>query len=310
MARPDLDVVTGAFSFTGRAIAAALLGCGRSVRTLTRRDEPADPLAARLQRAALQFRDERALRESLAGADTLYNTYWVRFAHGETTFERAVANTRVLLRAAREAGIRRVVHVSVANPALDSPLPYFRGKAEAEAAVRACGLAHAIVRPTLVFGPRDILVNNIAWGVRRTPVFPVAGDGRYRVQPVSVEDVAAICVDVGAADADVVVDAAGPETVSYEELVRLVAAAVRRDVRLAHVPPRVVLALARVAGLLRRDVLLTAEELAGLQAELLVSAQPPLGTAGFRAWVAANGAELGRRYVSELARNFRPYDPL
>lgn len=310
MARPDLDVVTGAFSFTGRAIAAALLQRGRSVRTLTRRDEPADPLAARLERAALQFRDERGLRESLAGADTLYNTYWVRFAHGETTFERAVANTRVLLRAAREAGVRRVVHVSVTSPALDSPLPYFRGKAEAEAAVRACGLGHAIVRPTLVFGPRDILVNNIAWGVRRTPVFPVAGDGRYRVQPVSVEDVAAICVDAGAADADVVVDAAGPETVSYEELVRLVAAAVGRDVRIAHVSPRLVLALARVAGLLRRDVLLTAEELAGLQAELLVSAQPPLGTAGFRAWVSSNGAELGRRYVSELARNFRPYDPL
>ena len=310
MARPDLDVVTGAFSFTGRAIATALLDRGRSVRTLTRRDEPDDPLAPRLERAALQFRDERGLRDSLAGADTLYNTYWIRFAHGETTFERAVANTRVLLRAAGEAGLRRVVHVSVTNPALDSPLPYFRGKAEAEAAVRASGMGHAIVRPTLVFGPRDILVNNIAWGVRRTPVFPVAGDGRYRVQPVSVEDVAAICVDVGAADADVVVDAAGPEAVSYEELVGLVAAAVGRAVRIAHMSPRVVLALARVAGLLRRDVLLTAEELAGLQAELLVSAQPPLGTAGFRAWVAANGAELGRRYVSELARNFRPYDPL
>lgn len=310
MARPDLDVVTGAFSFTGRAIATALLDRGRSVRTLTRRDEPDEPLAARLERAALQFRDERGLRDSLAGADTLYNTYWVRFAHGETTFERAVANTRVLLEAARAAGVRRVVHVSVTNPALDSPLPYFRGKAEAEKAVQGCGLGHAIVRPTLIFGPRDILVNNIAWGVRRTPVFPVAGDGRYCVQPVSVEDVAAICVDVGAADADVVVDAAGPERVSYEELVGLAAAAVGRDVRIAHVSPRVVLALAHVAGLLRRDVLLTAEELAGLQAELLVSAQPPLGTAGFRAWVAANGADLGRRYVSELARNFRPYDPL
>ena len=310
MARPDLDVVTGAFSFTGRAIAAALLDRGRSVRTLTRRDEPHDPLAGRLERAVLQFRDERALRESLAGADTLYNTYWVRFAHGETTFERAVANTRVLLDAAREAGVRRVVHVSVTNPALDSPLPYFRGKAEAEQAVQHCGLGHAIVRPTLVFGPRDILVNNIAWGVRRTPVFPVAGDGRYRVQPVSVEDVATICVDAGAADGNAVVDAAGPERVSFEELVRLVAGAVGRDVRLAHVSPRVVLALARVAGLLRRDVLLTADELAGLQAELLVSAQPPLGTASVRAWVAANGAGLGRRYVSELARNFRPYDPL
>jgi len=306
----ELDVVTGAFSFTGRAIAEALLGRGRRVRTLTRSDQPSDPLAERLERSELQFRDEAALREALAGADMLYNTYWVRFAHGETTFERAVANTRVLLRAAAAAGVRRIVHVSVTNPARDSPLPYFRGKAEVEEAVRECGLGHAIVRPTLVFGPRDILVNNIAWGVRRSPVFPVAGDGRYRVQPVSVEDVATICVDAGTAEADVVLDAAGPETLSYEELVRLVAAAVGRDVRIAHVSPRVLVALCRVTGSIRRDVLLTAEEVAGLQAELLVSALPPLGRASFRSWVAVEGERLGRGYVSELARNFRPYDPL
>jgi uncharacterized protein YbjT (DUF2867 family) len=308
--RPDLDVVTGAFSFTGRAIAEALLDRDRRVRTLTRSDLPADPLAGRIERAELQFREEPALRMALGGADTLYNTYWVRFAHGETTFERAVANTRVLLRAAVAAGIRRVVHVSVTNPARDSPLPYFRGKAEVEDAVRECGLGHAIVRPTLVFGPRDILVNNIAWGVRRSPVFPVAGDGRYRVQPVSVGDVAAICVDAGTAEADVLVDAAGPETLSFEELVRLVAAAVGRDVRIAHLSPRALIALCRLTGSIRRDVVLTAEEVAGLQAELLVSALPPLGRASFRSWLQVEGERLGRGYVSELARNFRPYDPL
>ncbi len=310
MARPDLDVVTGAFSYTGRAIAEELLARGRRVRTLTRRHEPADPLAERLERAELQFQDEPALREALAGADALYNSYWVRFAHGKTTFERAVANTRVLLRAAESAGVRRVVHLSVTNASAASPLPYFRGKAAVERDIRAAALGHAIVRPTLVFGPRDILVNNIAWGLRRTPVFPVAGDGAYRVQPVSVEDVAAICADAGAADEDVVLDAAGPETLSYETLVRLVAAAVGRKVRLVHVSPRIVLGMARLVGTVRRDVFLTAEELAGLQAELLVSGEPPLGRAGFRSWVAANGERLGRGYVSELARNFRPYDPL
>ncbi|MGH3071120.1 MAG: SDR family oxidoreductase [Gaiellaceae bacterium] len=310
MARSDLDVVTGAFSFTGRAIAEELLQRGRRVRTLTRLDQAADPLAARMERAALQFRDEGALRDALAGAESLYNTYWVRFAHGETTFERAVANTRVLLRAADAAGVRRIVHLSVTNPSPDSPLPYFRGKAAAESAVRGAPLTHAIVRPTLVFGPRDILVNNIAWGLRRTPVFPVAGDGRYCVQPVSVEDVARICADAGAADGNVVLDAAGPETLSYEALVRLVASAVGRHVRIVHTSSNVVLAAARIVGTLRRDVFLTSDELTGLQAELLVSGSPPLGTAGFRAWVAANGERLGLGYVSELARNFRPYDPL
>jgi uncharacterized protein YbjT (DUF2867 family) len=305
-----VDVVTGAFSFTGRAIAAELLDRGRKVRTLTRRDAPADPLAARIERAELQFRDEDALRRALEGVDTLFNTYWVRYAHGETTFDRAVANTRVLLRAASDARARRVVHVSVTKPSLTSPLPYFRGKAEVERDVATSGLSYAIVRPTLVFGPRDILVNNIAWGLRRTPVFPVAGDGAYRVQPVSVEDTATICVDAAAGDENVVLDAAGPETITYEELVRLVAAAVGSKARIAHWPPRLVLALARATGAARRDVLLTPEELAGLQASLLVSDSAPHGRASFSAWVAANGETLGRGYVSELARNFRPYDPL
>jgi uncharacterized protein YbjT (DUF2867 family) len=305
-----VDVVTGAFSFTGRAIAAELLDRGRKVRTLTRRDAPADPLAARIERAELQFRDEDALRRALEGVDTLFNTYWVRYAHGETTFDRAVANTRLLLRAASDARARRIVHVSVTKPSLTSPLPYFRGKAEVERDVATSGLSYAIVRPTLVFGPRDILVNNIAWGLRRTPVFPVAGDGAYRVQPVSVEDTATICVDAAAGDENVVLDAAGPETIIYDELVRLVAAAVGSKARIAHWPPRLVLALARATGAVRRDVLLTPEELAGLQASLLVSDSAPLGRASFSAWVAANGETLGRGYVSELARNFRPYDPL
>ncbi len=305
-----MDVVTGAFSYTGRAIAEELLRRGRDVRTLSRRDAPADPLAAQIECAPLQFADRAALVAALDGAEVLYNTYWVRFAHGETTFERAVANTRVLVTAAREAGVRRIVHLSVTNPSAGSRLPYFRGKAQVEADLVESGVSHAIVRPTLVFGPRDILVNNIAWGLRRSPLFPIAGDGRYRVQPVSVEDVASICVDAGEQDDDVVVDAAGPETLTYEELVRLVRAAVGSRCRIVHWPRGAVLALARAAGAVRRDVLLTSEELAGLEASLLVSERPPLGTASFRSWVAANGERLGRGYVSELARNFRPYDPL
>ena len=305
-----MDVVTGAFSFTGRAIAEELLDRGRKVRTLTRLDAPSDPLATRIERAELQFRDEDALRRALDGVDTLFNTYWVRFAHGATTFGRAVENTRVLLRAANAAGARRLVHVSVTNPSPSSPLPYFRGKAEVERDVTGSGLSYAIVRPTLVFGPRDILVNNIAWGLRRSPVFPIAGDGSYRVQPISVEDTATICADAAVGEENVVLDAAGPETISYDELVRLVAAAVGSKARIVHWPARLVLALGRATGVVRRDVLLTAEELAGLRANLLVSERPPLGRASFSSWVAANGEMLGRGYVSELARNFRPYDPL
>ena len=303
-----MDVVTGAFSYTGRAIAEELLGRGREVRTLIRRDAPRDPLAARIERAELQFRDMAALRAALSGVDVLYNTYWIRFPRAASTYERAVENTRLLLRVACAAGIRRVVHVSVTNPAESSPLPYFRGKALVEQDLAESGISYAIVRPTLVFGPRDILVNNIAWSLRRVPIFPVAGDGSYLVQPVSVADVASLCVDLAGREYEVVRDAAGPETLAFEELVRLVAAAVGRDVRVVHAPPRLVLALARAVGLARRDVMLTADELAGLQASLLTSREPPCGTDSFRSWVAASGETLGRGYVSELARNFRPYD--
>jgi nucleoside-diphosphate-sugar epimerase len=299
-----LDVVTGAFSYTGGHIAEALLERGRSVRTLTRRPPDAShPLADRVEVAPLAFDD--SLATSLAGADTLYNTYWIRFERGEATFARAVANTALLFDAAKRAGVRRVVHVSVANPSLDSPLPYFRGKAETEEALRECGLSSAIVRPTLVFGPEDVLLNNIAWALRRLPVFLVADDGGYQVQPVSVRDTARICVEAGRADEDVLVDAAGPERLSYEALVRLIARAARARVRVVHAPPRVALAVARLAGRLLRDVVVTKEELDGLRAGLLVSEEPPRGTDRIGPWLEQHGAELGRSYTSELARNFR-----
>lgn len=304
----ERDVVTGAFSYTGRAIAERLLAEGRRVRTLTRRDQPSHPLAGRVETAPLCF-DER-LVACLRGADTLYNTYWIRFERGASTFTRAVENSRRLFAAARDAGVRRVVHLSVSNAAEVSPLAYFRGKAEVERALAASGVSHAVVRPTLIFGPEDILVNNIAWLLRRFPFFVVPGRGDYRVQPVSVADVAQIAVTAGRDDDNLVVDAAGPERYTFEQLVRTVAQAIGRTRPILHAPPSIALALARVVGALRRDVVLTDEEIGGLMAELLVSDQPARGTASFREWVAAQAPSLGRAYVSELDRNFRRYAPL
>ena len=295
----ELDAVTGAFSFTGRAIAELLLARGRPVRTLSRAPGPA---GSPVEFAPLQFADEAGLTESLHGAETLYNTYWIRFARGGSTFERAVENTRTLLRCAEAAGVRRFVHVSVSNPSQDSPLPYFRGKAAVEHAVRDSPLDHAIVRPTLVFGPNDILVNNIAWVMRRFPVFIVPGDGAYRVQPVAVEDVARLCVD---AEPGAELDAAGPETYSFDDFVRLIRRAVGGRARVVHAPAPVALGLARIVGTARRDVMLTREETLGLMDSLLVSNDPPTAQESFREWLEASADQLGRRYVSELARNYR-----
>ena len=300
------DVVTGAFSYTGSFIARRLLDDGVRVRTLTRRDDPASPLHGQVETASLQFADRAALVESLRGARCLYNTYWVRFERGRTTFDRAVQNSAFLFEAAADAGVERIVHLSVTNPSEDSLLPYFRGKAQAELALATAGPAYAIVRPTLVFGPRDILVNNIAWILRRLPVFVMPGDGSGQVQPVSAADVAEIAVTTAAGT----VDAAGPEEYSFDELVRLVGAAIGCRRPLVHAPPWVALALGAVVGAARRDVILTRDELHGLQASLLVSPEPPRGRDSFRGWLERDGVSLGRAYVSELARNFRPYAPL
>jgi uncharacterized protein YbjT (DUF2867 family) len=298
-----LDVVTGAFSFTGRHIAERLLERGRSVRTLTRvPPERAHPLAGRVEVAAFRFDD--SLRESLRGADTLYNTYWVRFERGGATFAGAVANIGRLVDAAVDAGVRRIVHISVANADESSPFPYYRGKAQAEALVRDSGLTHAIVRPTVVYGLQDILVNNVAWGVRHVPLFVVPGTGRYEVQPVSVYDVARIAVEAGARDDDVVLDAAGEQRWTYEEFVRLIRTAVSGRARVARAPFWAALATARIAGLLLRDVVVTGDELESLRAGLLVSHEQPLGRDRFDDWLDEHGHELGRSYTSELGRNF------
>jgi uncharacterized protein YbjT (DUF2867 family) len=305
-----MDVVTGAFSYTGRAIAEELLHRGRQVRTLTRRHPREDPLKGRIDEAILQFDDPAVLRRSLSGVDTLYNTYWVRYARGATTFERAVANTRALFAAAADAGVRRVVHLSVTNPTLDSPLPYFRGKAQTEADVAASGLPYAIVRPTLVFGANDILINNIAWALRRFPIFPISGDGGYGVQPIAVHDVAAICADAGETTDNLVVDAAGPEVFAYRELVRTVADALGSHSRIVASPHRLAALIANLVGAIHRDIALTSDELAGLEASLLISHQPPLGATDFRAWITATAPTIGHAYASELARNFRDHQPL
>ena len=191
------------------------------------------------------------------------------------------------------------------TPRRDSPLPYFRGKALGERAVRESGLSYAILRPTQLFGYEDILINNIAWFLRRFPVFLIGGSGDYLIQPVSVKDVANLAVAAAGDIDDTVIDAVGPETFTFEELVRLLARRVRSRSWLMHVPPSMALLAARMAGWLVRDVVLTKDEIDGLMAGHLVSAAPPTASTRFTEWLEAEGASLGQRYASELARHYR-----
>jgi uncharacterized protein YbjT (DUF2867 family) len=302
------DAVTGSFGFTGRAITERLLAAGREVVTLSRRSGRGDPLAERIQVEPYQPDGDGAperLASVLSGVDTLYSTSWIRFPRDGLTYERSVAQSAVLLAAARHAGVRRVVHVSVVKAAVDAPTPYVRAKAALESVVRASGIEWVIVRPTLTFGPGDILINNLAWALRRLPVYGLPGRGRYRVQPVHVDDVARICVEGAAGEAGRTIDAAGPETLEYREMVRIIRSAVRSRSLVVPMPAPVVLAAGRVIGQFVGDVVLTPDEITELTTSFLTSTQVPLGMIRLTEWVGAHANELGRLWSSELARNYR-----
>jgi uncharacterized protein YbjT (DUF2867 family) len=301
----SVDLVTGAFSYSGSHIAERLLDANRQVKTLTFHPDRPHPLQARVQALPYRFDDPAALARSLDGVDTLYNTFWVRFDHAQTSFANAIESSRMLFYAAKHAGVKRIVHVSITNPSISSPLPYFRGKAMVEYSLAQSGVDYSIVRPTWIYGgDRDVLANNIAWILRRMPAFALPGDGAYPVQPVHVDDLARICVEAAGHESDMVIDAAGPETMPFTDLVALVRAAVDAHSPIVHMPPSLMTATARVLGLFVGDVVLTADEIKGLMAGLLVSHDPPLGQIAFSQWLDEHRTSVGRTYANELDRHF------
>jgi uncharacterized protein YbjT (DUF2867 family) len=298
-----LDVVTGAFSYSGRAIADALRQSGRTVRTLTGHPDRA-PRDTPVEARPLDFDDPTELVASLEGATTLYNTYWVRFAHDRTDHERAVANSRMLFQAAERAGVQRIVHVSITNPSVDSPFPYFRGKALVEQALADTGQSYAILRPAILFGGDGVLLNNIAWLLRHLPVFAVGGSGDYRIRGIHIDDLAHLCVEMGRQSDNRTIDAVGPESPTFFDLVTSIRDAVGSRARIVRVPSVLIPGLARVLGLLLRDVLLTPDEFGAMAAGLADTSGPPTGTTALSDWLSEHGPTLGRHYANELHRHF------
>ena len=305
MSTPILDIVTGAFGYSGKYITRLLLEKGRRVRTLTGHPHRTNPFSDRVEAAPFSFDDPSALVANLRGAHTVYNTYWVRFSRGTVTFDRAVANTHVLIAAALEAGVRRLVHISITNPSEGSPLPYFRGKALVERTLRESGLSYAILRPTVLFGKEDILVNNIAWLLRTLPVFGVFGAGDYRIQPVYVGDLAALAVGAAERTENLVLDAVGPATYTFLDLVLLIRHQIRSKARIVHIPPSLALAAGRLLGWLVRDVVITPDEIRALMSNLLISHYPPTCQTRFSEWLQSHASQVGVRWASELARHYQ-----
>ena len=303
--KSELNVVTGAFGYTGKYIARRLLADGIRVKTLTGHPERPNPFGAQVVAAPFNFDDLPTLIDQLSGASTLYNTYWVRFSRGKVTFDRAVESTRTLIQAAKDAGVSRIVHVSITNPSLNSSLPYFRGKAQVEEAIIDSGISYAIIRPTVIFGIEDILINNIAWMLRRFPLFVVPGGGGYRFQPIFVEDLAGLAVDAGGQEDNLILDAAGPETYTFDEFVRLVGQTMGSRTKIVHLPSALALGISKIVGYFLGDVVLTRDEITGLMSDLLISDAPPVGNTSLKSWLTINVATLGGSYTSELDRHYR-----
>ncbi len=302
--KTELNVVTGAFGFTGKYISRLLLEQGNRVKTLTNHPESGNPFGERVEAVPFNFDDPAALARSLRGATTLYNTYWVRFPRGKITFERAAENSRILVAAAAEAGMRRIVHISITNASETSPFAYFRCKGAVEKIVAESGLSYAVIRPALIFGAGDILVNNIAWLLRRFPVFPVFGKGDYRLRPVFVDDLAESAVNAGGKDENLVMDAVGPEDFTFEAMVRLIADKVGSRAGIVHMNADLALLLSRMVGAMVGDVLLTRDEVKGLMAGLLDSDAPPAGRTRLSDWLGRNADTVGLQYASELRRHY------
>ena len=302
MGQQELHVVTGAFGYSGKYITARLLQAGHRVRTLTNSPQRAHPFENKVEAHPYNFHDPQKLTASLRGADVLYNTYWVRFSHGDFSHSAAVEDTLKLFAAAEAAGVRRVVHVSITNPSEASPLPYFAGKARLERALAESGLSHAILRPAVLFGKEDILINNIAWCLRRFPFFGLFGNGQYRLQPIYVDDLATLAVEEGRSSRNRIMDAIGPETFTYRELVERIRQIIRKRRAVVPLPPAIAYLAGWYIGTCVGDVTITREEIAGLMQNLLCTESPPAGQTKLTDWATANAESLGHRYASELAR--------
>jgi uncharacterized protein YbjT (DUF2867 family) len=295
------DLVTGAGGYTGAYVAARLLADGRHVRTLTREVEG---VPAPIEAVAYRFDEPRLMDAAFAGVDTFYNTYWVRFGRNGVTHDDAVRNSLALVEAAARAGVRKMVHVSIMNPSPASPYSYQRGKAVVEEALVASGMEYAIVRPSVLFGGDEILLNNVAWLLRHLHVFAVPGDGRYPIRPTHVEDLAELMVALGTTDGSFTRNAGGPETFEFGELVRRIKAAVGARALVVKLPKAAVLPLLPIVNRITGDVTIHPAELDALVDGLAACDGPPAGARRLTDFLAARADTLGTSYANEVRRNF------
>lgn len=302
MAERKTHAVTGAYGYCGKYIAMRLLREGHRVLTLTNSINRRNPFADRIQAYPFNFDNPKKLTDSLKDVSVLYNTYWVRFNHITFNHASAIENVLVLFDCARKAGVERIVHISVTNASEQSHLEYFNGKGTLEKALMNSGISYSILRPALFFGEEDILINNIAWMLRRLPIFGVFGDGSYRVQPIYIHDFADLAVEQGERRENGIIDAIGPETFTYRSIVEQISEIIGKKRPIVSVPPAFGYAAGIIIGKMVNDIVITRDEIDSIMTDLLYVNSPPAGQTRFTDWAKEHAASLGKHYASHLAR--------
>jgi uncharacterized protein YbjT (DUF2867 family) len=216
--------VFGGTGFVGRRVVRHLHESGIRVRVVSR--HPGRAEGDGIEQIVADAHAERSVEAAVAGADGVVNAISLYAEHGIDTFHSLHVETAgKIARIAKQAGIRRFVHISGIGANTASPSPYIRSRGEGEAAVQTAFSGAVIVRPAVMFAPDDAFLTTILQLLRSLPAYPIFGDGRTRLQPVHADDVAAAIAQIlrQSQKPYPVYELAGPRVYSYEELLRTIA---------------------------------------------------------------------------------------
>ncbi|MDE1834491.1 MAG: NAD(P)H-binding protein [Candidatus Micrarchaeota archaeon] len=298
------DVVIGGTGFTGKYITKCLLKYKHKVVALTKHVNRDNEFGRKITIKPLDFENQENLVETMNGSRCVFNTYWVRFNYGGSSFDEAVRNSKAIIDACVDAKVKRLVHISVLDPSKNYKYDYFRAKMEVESYIEKSGLSYAILRPALLFGEEDILMNNITYLIRKYGLFFIFGSGEYKVTPTYVGDVAKEAVLQSRLNKNIIEDALGPEAFGFEELVRYIATTIGRPTRVAHLNKAFIPLVSKFLNICMHEPVVTSDEMGLLMDNGLYSDSKPIGSIRFSKWLKERKDTYGTEYHSETKRHF------